>query len=389
RIVKHDLLWSFRLVKDHLCVPHLDRPERLVAARVNHIGGIRLVAAAGVVHHARIQDLLEHEHAIESGCFRNVLRRSALAVGLDVHRNGRSLFLLDETLRDLVGRLIEHPELLLGLARHESRAVLAERDDSALHREARFPRQRIFASVGGRRRVSCVGCRWLRRSRACRSRCKQDRPRDAPHSMRALHRTSAEFRHFDCCDRCSKNTGSAGRAAPGPRAPRLVEPASTEYNWLMDLSPILNGLNDAQRAAVTSPLAPTLVLAGAGSGKTRVLTHRVAWLVQVERVSPHSILAVTFTNKAAGEMRGRIESLLGLQRAPLWIGTFHGIAHRLLRLHWREANLPQAFQVMDAEDQMRAIRRVLKSLNLDEARWVPKEVMWFINARKDEGLRPH
>src|SRR5512138_3418234 len=156
----------------------------------------------------------------------------------------------------------------------------------------------------------------------------------------------------------------------------------------MDLSPLLNGLNEAQRAAVSAPLTPTLVLAGAGSGKTRVLTHRVAWLVQVENVSPHGILAVTFTNKAAGEMRGRIESLLGVQRAPLWIGTFHGIAHRLLRLHWREANLPQAFQIMDAEDQVRAIRKLLKSMNLDEARWVPKEVMWFINARKDEGLRP-
>jgi DNA helicase-2/ATP-dependent DNA helicase PcrA len=156
----------------------------------------------------------------------------------------------------------------------------------------------------------------------------------------------------------------------------------------MDVSSLLEGLNDAQRAAVTAPLAPTLVLAGAGSGKTRVLTHRVAWLVQVEGASPHGILAVTFTNKAAGEMRGRIETMLGLHRAPLWIGTFHGIAHRLLRLHWREANLPQAFQIIDSEDQVRQIRKLLKSMNLDEARWVPKEVMWFINARKDDGLRP-
>jgi DNA helicase-2/ATP-dependent DNA helicase PcrA len=155
----------------------------------------------------------------------------------------------------------------------------------------------------------------------------------------------------------------------------------------MDVSPLLSGLNDAQRAAVAAPLAPTLVLAGAGSGKTRVLTHRVAWLVQVENVSPHGILAVTFTNKAAGEMRGRIESMLGVPSAPLWIGTFHGIAHRLLRMHWREAGLPQAFQIIDAEDQLRVIRRLLKAQNLDEARWVPKEVMWFINARKDEGLR--
>jgi DNA helicase-2/ATP-dependent DNA helicase PcrA len=156
---------------------------------------------------------------------------------------------------------------------------------------------------------------------------------------------------------------------------------------LMDITPIVGGLNDAQRAAVTAPLAPTLVLAGAGSGKTRVLTHRVAWLVQVENVSPHGILAVTFTNKAAGEMRGRIETLLGTPSAPLWIGTFHGIAHRLLRIHWRDANLPQAFQIMDSEDQLRAIRKLLKSLDLDETRWIPKEIMWFINARKDEGLR--
>ena len=157
--------------------------------------------------------------------------------------------------------------------------------------------------------------------------------------------------------------------------------------YLMDDSPILANLNDEQRAAVTAPLGPVLVLAGAGSGKTRVLTHRVAWLVQVENVSPHGILAVTFTNKAAGEMRGRIESMLQVPSAPLWIGTFHGIAHRLLRIHWREVNLPQAFQIIDSEDQLRAIRRIIKGLELDEQRWVPKEVMWFINARKDDGLR--
>jgi len=155
----------------------------------------------------------------------------------------------------------------------------------------------------------------------------------------------------------------------------------------MDITRIVGSLNDAQRAAVTAPLAPTLVLAGAGSGKTRVLTHRVAWLVQVENVSPHGILAVTFTNKAAGEMRSRIENMLATPSAPLWIGTFHGIAHRLLRIHWRDANLLQAFQIMDSEDQLRAIRKLLKSLDLDESRWIPKEIMWFINARKDEGLR--
>ncbi len=156
----------------------------------------------------------------------------------------------------------------------------------------------------------------------------------------------------------------------------------------MDLSPVLGPLNDAQRQAVTAPVSPILVLAGAGSGKTRVLTHRIAWLAQVEGVSPHGVLAVTFTNKAAGEMRGRIEQLLGIGRGPLWIGTFHGIAHRLLRLHWRDAGLPQSFQILDSEDQLRLIRKVLKAQNLDETRWVPREVQWFINARKDDGARP-
>jgi DNA helicase-2/ATP-dependent DNA helicase PcrA len=155
----------------------------------------------------------------------------------------------------------------------------------------------------------------------------------------------------------------------------------------MDVSHLLDGLNDAQRQAVAAPLGPALVLAGAGSGKTRVLVHRVAWLIQVEGASPHSILAVTFTNKAAAEMRGRIETLLGYPGGALWIGTFHGLAHRLLRLHWREAGLPQGFQILDSEDQARLLRKVLKALDLDEARWVPREILWFINAQKDEGLR--
>ena len=155
-----------------------------------------------------------------------------------------------------------------------------------------------------------------------------------------------------------------------------------------DLSPILASLNDAQRAAVTAPVGPVLVLAGAGSGKTRVLIHRLAWLCQVENVSPHSILAVTFTNKAAGEMRGRIESLLGYSATALWIGTFHGIAHRLLRLHWREAGLVQGFQILDSEDQLRLIKKLIKAQGLDESRWVPREVQGFINSNKDEGHRP-
>jgi DNA helicase II / ATP-dependent DNA helicase PcrA len=156
----------------------------------------------------------------------------------------------------------------------------------------------------------------------------------------------------------------------------------------MDSSPILDSLNDAQRAAVTAPPAPVLVLAGAGSGKTRVLTHRIAWVIEALGVSAHSILAVTFTNKAAGEMRARIERLLGVPPGALWIGTFHGIAHRLLRMHWREAQLAQGFQIMDSEDQQRLIRKIIKAAELDDTRWVPREVQWFINANKDEGRRP-
>jgi len=156
----------------------------------------------------------------------------------------------------------------------------------------------------------------------------------------------------------------------------------------MDVSHLLDGLNDDQRQAVASPLGAALVLAGAGSGKTRVLVHRVAWLIQVEGASPNSILAVTFTNKAAAEMRSRIETLLGLPSGAMWLGTFHGLAHRLLRIHWREANLPQSFQILDSEDQARVLRKVLKALELDETRWIPREILWFINAQKDEGHRP-
>jgi len=156
----------------------------------------------------------------------------------------------------------------------------------------------------------------------------------------------------------------------------------------MDLTPILKPLNDAQREAVTAPVGPVLVLAGAGSGKTRVLTHRIVWVIQAEGASPHGILAVTFTNKAAGEMRQRVESLLGVPGSALWIGTFHGIAHRLLRLHWRDARLPQNFQILDSEDQGRLIKKMLKAQDLDESRWTPREVQAFINSNKDEGHRP-
>jgi DNA helicase-2/ATP-dependent DNA helicase PcrA len=155
----------------------------------------------------------------------------------------------------------------------------------------------------------------------------------------------------------------------------------------MDITPLIDPLNPAQRNAVTASPTAMLVLAGAGSGKTRVLVHRIAWLMQVEKVSPNSILAVTFTNKAAREMRGRIEQLLNFPAGNMWMGTFHGIAHRLLRRHARETGLPETFQILDSDDQYRLIRRILKTLELDEARFPPKQIQWYINGHKDEGRR--
>ena len=156
----------------------------------------------------------------------------------------------------------------------------------------------------------------------------------------------------------------------------------------MDVSELLDELNDKQRGAVAAPLSNMLVLAGAGSGKTRVLVHRIAWLMQVENIAPYSILAVTFTNKAAREMRGRIEHVMGRPLNTMWIGTFHGLAHRLLRAHYAEANLPENFQILDSDDQYRLVRRVLKAMNLDEKHWAPRQIQWYINGNKDEGLRP-
>ncbi len=156
----------------------------------------------------------------------------------------------------------------------------------------------------------------------------------------------------------------------------------------MDVSKILDPLNDAQREAVTAPPGTVLVLAGAGSGKTRVLVHRIAWLIQVERVQPWSLLAVTFTNKAAREMRGRIEEMLEQPGGGMWVGTFHGLAHRFLRAHWQDAKLPQRFQILDGDDQLRLVKRVLKAMELDESRFPPRQIQGFINKHKDEGLRP-
>lgn len=155
----------------------------------------------------------------------------------------------------------------------------------------------------------------------------------------------------------------------------------------MDATSIIESLNDAQKEAVTAPNKALLVLAGAGSGKTRVLVHRIAWLVKVEQISAHSILAVTFTNKAAKEMLGRVEDMLAMPARGMWIGTFHSIAHRLLRAHYRDAGLPEGFQILDSQDQLRVVKRMMKELNLDDSEWPPKQAQWFINGKKDDGLR--
>ena len=155
----------------------------------------------------------------------------------------------------------------------------------------------------------------------------------------------------------------------------------------MDVSEIFESLNEPQRQAVTSDSKNLLVLAGAGSGKTRVIAHRVAWLIKAGGINPHSILTVTFTNKAAREMRGRIEGIVEQEMGNFWCGTFHGISHRLLRAHWEEAGLRREFAILDSEDQYRVIKRVSKSLGLDDTKWPPRQIQWFINKQKDECRR--
>ncbi|WKE65576.1 DNA helicase II [Gallaecimonas kandeliae] len=156
----------------------------------------------------------------------------------------------------------------------------------------------------------------------------------------------------------------------------------------MTIAQLLEGLNGKQREAVAAPQSNLLVLAGAGSGKTRVLVHRIAYLIQALQVSPHAIMAVTFTNKAASEMRGRVEQLLGGALRGLWLGTFHGLAHRLLRFHHQDARLPENFQILDSDDQLRLVKRVMRSLNIDDKKWPPRQAMAYINTKKDDGLRP-
>lgn len=156
----------------------------------------------------------------------------------------------------------------------------------------------------------------------------------------------------------------------------------------MFFSNLLNNLNNRQREAVASPHDNLLVLAGAGSGKTRVLVHRIVWLLSIKHCSPYSVIAVTFTNKAAAEMRYRIEHLLGSSQEDMWIGTFHGLAHRLLRIHHEDANLPHNFQILDKEDQQRLLKRLIRAMNLDEKQWTSRQAMFYISDKKDKGLRP-
>ncbi|EGS7961014.1 DNA helicase II [Vibrio cholerae] len=157
---------------------------------------------------------------------------------------------------------------------------------------------------------------------------------------------------------------------------------------MIDPSLLLDGLNDKQREAVAAPLENLLILAGAGSGKTRVLVHRIAWLMSVEEASPFSVMAVTFTNKAAAEMRSRIEELMHGTASGMWCGTFHGICHRILRAHYLDAKLLEDFQIIDSDDQQRLLKRLIKAHNLDDKQWPARQVAWWINNQKDEGLRP-
>ena len=174
----------------------------------------------------------------------------------------------------------------------------------------------------------------------------------------------------------------------------ILEACLTCDNLVMTISnsqqdSMLGGLNDKQLEAVTLPAQSALILAGAGSGKTRVLTTRIAWLIQTGQVSPTGLLAVTFTNKAAKEMLTRLTSMLPINTRGMWVGTFHGLCNRLLRAHYREAGLPQTFQILDTSDQLSAIKRVMKVMNVDDEKFPPKQVMGYINSCKEEGLRAH
>ena len=163
-------------------------------------------------------------------------------------------------------------------------------------------------------------------------------------------------------------------------------PVAAGYNRAT-MTDLLRGLNPQQLAAVTLPSQHALILAGAGSGKTRVLTTRIAWLISTRQVDTAGVLAVTFTNKAAKEMLVRLSAMLPINTRGMWIGTFHGLCNRLLRAHYRDAGLPQLFQILDSADQLAAIKRLLKALNIDDEKFPPRELQYFINAQKEQGIR--
>ena len=188
------------------------------------------------------------------------------------------------------------------------------------------------------------------------------------------------------------NMGPVVEFTPDRMLAMHLEPHGTaqgpEAAWASEPASLLRGLNPEQLAAVTLPARPALILAGAGSGKTRVLTTRIAWLLQTGQVSPAGVMAVTFTNKAAKEMLTRLSAMLPVNVRGMWIGTFHGLCNRFLRTHWKLAGLPQSFQILDVQDSLSAVKRVIKALQLDEQRFVPKQVSWFIAGSKEDGLRP-
>src|SRR6059036_130429 len=169
---------------------------------------------------------------------------------------------------------------------------------------------------------------------------------------------------------------------------RPEPPPADEFDAPRPSAPLLVNLNPEQLAAVTLPARPALILAGAGSGKTRVLTTCIAWLLQTGQVSPGGLMVVTFTNKASKEMQARLSAMLPVNVRGMWIGTFHGLCNRFLRAHWKLAGLPQGFQILDSADQLSAVKRIIKAMNLDEERFVPKQVTWFIAGSKEDGLRP-
>ncbi|MEY2800643.1 MAG: putative helicase, partial [Pseudomonadota bacterium] len=167
-----------------------------------------------------------------------------------------------------------------------------------------------------------------------------------------------------------------------------MSPDVSPFSTAAPDAPLLRQLNEEQRAAVVLPAEHALILAGAGSGKTRVLTTRIAWLLSTGQVSPGGVMAVTFTNKAAKEMMTRLGAMLPVNVRGMWIGTFHGLCNRFLRAHYKLANLPQSFQILDTQDQLSAIKRLMKQYNIDDERFPAKETQWFINGCKEDGQRP-